>query len=61
MSKMNETVGEKNHFDKSGGRKWLVRHFTKNEFWKCIACILSAVKYGMKGQKYLGGISNIYQ
>ena len=29
---MNEAVDEKNHLDKSGGRKTLVNHFKMNEF-----------------------------
>ena len=63
MEKMNESVGDKNRLDNSGGRKQLVCHFTNNKFWKFIGCILSSVTYGMKGhniwrknQTYVGNI-----
>ena len=36
MAKMNEAVGDKNCLDKSGRKKWIVYHFTRNKFWKCI-------------------------
>ena len=45
---MNEAVGENNRLGKLRGKKWLVRHFTKNGFWKFIGCILSAVTYDIK-------------
>ena len=32
MKKMNKAVGEKNHLDKSGGKKRLVHDFTRNKF-----------------------------
>ena len=53
---MNEVVGEKNCLDNSGGGRWLVNHFTKNEFYKCIGCILLGVTYGIKGHRIWGGI-----
>ena len=43
MGKMNEAVGEKNPLDKYGGRKRIVRHLTKNDFLKCIGCIILTV------------------
>ena len=46
---MNQAVGENNRLDKLVGRKQPVRLFTRNEFWKCIGCILLAVIYGFKG------------
>ena len=48
---MNEAVGMKNCVTMDGGGKRLVRPFKRQEFWKCIGCILSAVKYGKKGHK----------
>ena len=54
VRKMNEAVGEKNSFDNSGGKKLLVHHFTRNEFWKCIGCILSVVIYGIKVNQIWG-------
>ena len=47
--KMNEMVGINNRIMMSGGKKQLVRPVTRQEFWKFIGCILSAVTYGMKG------------
>ena len=35
----------------SRGKKWLVRPFTRKEFYKCIGCILSEVTYVKKGHK----------
>ena len=51
MAKLNEMVGMKNRFLMSGGNKRLrlVSHFKRQELWKCIGCILSAVKFGTKG------------
>ena len=48
VAKMNQVVVENIFLDKSGGRKRPVRHFTRNEFWKCMVCILLAVIYGIK-------------
>ena len=36
MIKMNEVVGENNCLDKFRGKKQLVHHFTRKEFWKCM-------------------------
>ena len=49
--KMNEVVDEKNLLDNYGRNKWLVRPFRRQEFWKFIGCILSAVTYGKKRHK----------
>ena len=49
MAKINEAVVEKKNIYKSGWRKQLVLHFTKNNFWKCIGCILLEVTYVIKG------------
>ena len=53
IEKMNEMVGMKNFILMSGINRWLrlVRHFTRQKFWKCIGCIISAVTYGMKVHK----------
>ena len=51
MKQMNEAVGMNNHVTVSGGGKRLVRPFRRQEFWKCIGCVLSAVTYGKKGKK----------
>ena len=51
LEKMNEAVGMKNRVTMNGGRKWLVFPFKRQEFWKCIGCIISAVTYGKKGHK----------
>ena len=51
MEKMNEVVCMKNRFTSNGGGKRLVRPFRRQEFWKCIDCILSEVTYGKKGHK----------
>ena len=51
--KMNEVVGMKNFLLISGGNKQLrlVCNFTRQEFCKCVGCIILEVTYGMKGQK----------
>ena len=49
--KMNEVVCMKNHVTLNGGGKRQVKKFTREEFWKCIGCILLAVIYGKKGSK----------
>ena len=45
---MSETVGMKNRLMISRGKKCLVHPFIRQEFWKCIGCILSEVTYGWK-------------
>ena len=51
MLKMNKTVVIKNRYTMDGGGKRLVSPFKRQEFWKCIGCILSAVTYGKKLHK----------
>ena len=41
--KMNEAVTMKNCVTLNGGGKRQVKKFTRQEFWKCIGCILLAV------------------
>ena len=53
---MNEAVGMKNHVTVDGGGGRLVRPFKRQELWKCIGCVLSAVTYGNKGHKLWGKI-----
>ena len=61
MSKIDEDVSEINQYHKSAGKIQLV-HFSNNEFWKIIGCIILEVTYGKKGyglwyittRKYLG-------
>ena len=54
MKKMNIAVGEKNCLDNSGDEKQLVFTFRRQEFWKCIGLIISAVTYGKKLHKLWG-------
>ena len=51
MEKMNEAVCMKNRVTLNGGGKRQVKKCTRQEFWKCIGCILSDVTYGKKGRK----------
>ena len=51
IEKMNEVVFIKNCSTSNGGGKRPVKPFKRQEFWKCIGCILSAVTYGKKGRK----------
>ena len=48
--KMNEMVGMKNHLLMYGGKKRLrlVFHFTSQELWECVGCIILSVTYGNK-------------
>ena len=48
---MNEAVCMKNCVTLNGGGKRQLKIFTRQEFWKCIGCILSAVTYRKKGRK----------
>ena len=50
MEKMNEAVTMKNRVTLNGGGKRQVKKFTRQEFWKFIGCILSAVTFGKKGR-----------
>ena len=47
----------KNRVTLNGGGKRQVKNFTRQEFWKCIGCILSAVTYGKKGHKLWSEVS----
>ena len=51
MEKMNETAGMKNRLMMSGVNKLLVHIFTRQNFWKCIGYIISAVTSGKKFHK----------
>ena len=48
MAKMNEAVGMKNHVTMGEGGKRKFCNFRRQEFWKCIGCVLSEVTYGKK-------------
>ena len=65
MKKMNEAVGTKNSVTMNGGGKRLAHPFKRQEFWRCIGCILSKFTYGKKGHKiwskipkYFGNMEN---
>ena len=58
--KMDLAFGEKNRLDIYGGERRLVHPFIRQEFWKCIGCILLVVTYGNKEQNIWGGGLNIY-
>ena len=51
MEKMNEAIGMKNRVTVGGGGKRIVRLFRRQEFRKCIGCVLSAITYGKKRHK----------
>ena len=52
MEQINQAVGEKNKFDKSGwGGGGSVHIFTRKGFWKYIGCILSTVIFAVKGHQ----------
>ena len=57
MEKMNEAVTMNNPVTLNGGGKRQVKKFTRQEFWKCIGCILSAVTYGKRGCKLWSEVS----
>ena len=57
MEKTNEAVTMKNRVTLNGGGKCQVKKFTRQEFWKCIGCILSAVTYGKKGHNLWSEVS----
>ena len=48
MKKMNQAVVENNSLDTTVGRKCPVGPFIKNNIWKCIGYIISAVTFGVK-------------
>ena len=54
---MNEAVSMKNRVTLNGGGKRQVKKFTRQEFCKCIGCILSAFTYGKKGRKLWSEVS----
>ena len=54
---MNEAVTMKNRVTLNGGGKRQVKKFIRQEFWKCIGCILSAVNYGKKGSNLWSEVS----
>ena len=54
---MNEAVCMKNCVTFNGGGKRQVKIFTRQEFWKCIGCILSAVTYGKKERNLWSEVS----
>ena len=55
--KINKAAFMKNRVTLNGGGKRQVKKFTRQEFWKCIGCILSAVAYGKKGRKLWSEVS----
>ena len=57
MEIMNEAVTMKNRVIFNGGGKRQVKNFTRQEFWKFIGCILSAVTYGKKGRNLWSEVS----
>ena len=52
--KRNKAVGQKNHLDNSEGKTRLVCTFRRQEFCKCIVCIILSVTYENKGHKLWG-------
>ena len=54
---MNQAVCTKNRVTLNRGGKRKVKKFTRQEFWKCIGCILSAVTYVNKGRKLWSEVS----
>ena len=59
MARMNEAVSIKNRFTMDGGGKRSASTFKRQEFWKCIGFILSAVTYGKKGKSFGGIYQNL--
>ena len=57
MERMNKAVTMKNRVTLNGGGKRQVKKFTRQEFWKCIGCILSAITYGKKGRNLWSEVS----
>ena len=60
MKKINKAVCMKNGFTSDQGRKQSVRLFKRQEFWKYISFILSAVKYGEKGRKFWSEVTKYF-
>ena len=59
IAKKNEGVGMKIRFTMDGGGKRLVCPFKRQEFWKWIGCVLSAVTYGKKGHNISSEVPNL--
>ena len=59
LGNVNEVDCDKNHHQKETGKKRAVRKLFKNEFWKCIGCILLEVNY-VKTEYRIWWDSNIY-
>ena len=57
---MNEAVGMKNCLMTDGGGKRIVRPFRRQELWKFIGCVLSAVNYGKKRHKLWSEITKYF-
>ena len=51
MSKINEAVVMKNRVTVGEGGERIVRPFRRQEFWKCIGCVILKVTYGKKVHK----------
>ena len=56
---MNEAVTMNNRVTLNGGGKRQVKIFRRQEFWKCVGCILSAVTYGKKVRKLWSELSKV--
>ena len=57
---MNEAVCMKNRVTLNGGGKRQVKKFKRQEFWKCIGCILLTVTYGKKVRKLWSEVTNVF-
>ena len=57
---MNEAVGMKNRFTMYGGGKRLVRPFKRQDLWKYVGCVLSAVVHGKKGHTLWSEMSKAF-
>ena len=60
MEKMNELVCMKNRLTMGGGGKRIVCLFRRQEFCKCIGCVLSEVTYGNKVHKLWSEIAKYF-
>ena len=52
MAKINEAVGMKNGVTMNGRGKRLVCPFIRQQFWKCMGCVISAVTYEKKDTSF---------
>ena len=59
MEKTKKAVCMKNRVTLNGGGKRQVKKFTRQEFWKCIGCILSAATNGNKGRNLWSEVSKV--